>query len=75
MRSTQFPILKDVGTLTIRGVEWRLQEYIPNPKMRNHKWLTAYSIKLSKKETFASDEAFEAWLDMMQAPKQIPLPL
>ena len=70
MRSTHFPLLKDCGVLTIRGLEWRLQEYIPNPKMRNHKWLTAYSIKLSKKETFASDEAFEAWLDKMQAPKQ-----
>lgn len=75
MRSTHFPILKDVGTLTIRGVEWRLQEYIPNPKMRNHKWLTAYSIKLSKKETFASDEAFEAWLEQEQAPKQMTLSL
>jgi len=70
MRSTHFPILKDVGTLTIKGVEWRLQEYIPNPKMPNYKWLTAYSIRLSKKATFASDEAFEAWLEQEQAPKQ-----
>ena len=73
MRSTHFPILKDVGTLTIKGVEWRLQEYTPNPKMRNHKWLTAYSIKHSLKETFASDEAFERWLDKEQAPKQMGL--
>jgi hypothetical protein len=73
MRSTHFPILKDVGTLTIKGTEWRLQEYIPNPKMPNYKWLTAYSIKLSQKATFASDEAFEAWLDKMQAPKQMSL--
>lgn len=70
MRSTHFPILKDVGILTIRGIEWRLQEYTPNPKMPNYKWLTAYNIRLSKKETFASDEAFEAWLEREQAPKQ-----
>jgi len=70
MRSTHFPVLKDVGTLTIKGVEWRLQEYIPNPNMPNHKWLTAYSIKLSEKETFASDAAFEKWLDKKQAPVQ-----
>lgn len=70
MRSKHFPLLKDVGTLTIKGTEWRLQEYIPNPSMPNYKWLTAYNIKLSKKATFASDEAFEAWLDKMQAPVQ-----
>lgn len=70
MRSTHFPLLKDVGTLTIKGTEWRLQEYIPNPNMPNHKWLTAYSIKLSLKETFLSDEAFEAWLMREQAPVQ-----
>jgi hypothetical protein len=29
-----------------------------------------YSIKHSLKETFASDEAFEAWLDKVQAPVQ-----
>jgi hypothetical protein len=73
MRSTHFPILKDVGTLTIKGVEWRLQEYTPNPKMRNHKWLTAYNIKHSLKETFASDTAFEAWLEREQAPTQMRL--
>jgi hypothetical protein len=70
MRSTHFPILKDVGTLTIKGVEWRLQEYIFNPSMPNHKLLTAYSIRLSEKATFASDEAFEAWLEKKQAPVQ-----
>jgi len=70
MRSTHFPVLKDVGTLTIKGVEWRLQEYIFNPSMPNHKLLTAYSIKHSLKETFASDEAFEAWLERKQAPVQ-----
>ena len=70
MRSTHFPILKDVGTLTIRGKEWRLQEYIFNPKMPNHKLLTAYNIRLSLKKTFASDEAFEAWLEQEQAPVQ-----
>ena len=70
MRSTHFPILKDVGTLTIRGKEWRLQEYIPNPSMPNYKWLTAYNIRLSLKKTFASDEAFEAWLEQEQAPVQ-----
>lgn len=75
MRSTHFPILKDVGTLTIRGVEWRLQEYIPNPKMRNYKFLTAYNIRHSLKQTFASDEAFEAWLEREQAPVQMPLSL
>lgn len=75
MRSTHFPILKDVGTLTIRGVEWRLQEYIPNPKMRNYKFLTAYNIRHSLKQTFASDEAFEAWLMREQAPVQMPLSL
>lgn len=73
MRSTHFPILKDVGTLTIRGVEWRLQEYIFNPKMPNHKVLTAYNIRLSLKETFASDVAFEAWLEREQAPTQMRL--
>ncbi len=31
--------LKDVGTLTIKGIEWRLQEYIFNPRMPNHKLL------------------------------------
>jgi hypothetical protein len=70
MRSTHFPVLKDVGTLTIKGVEWRLQEYIFNPSMPNHKLLTAYSIRLSEKATFASDEAFEAWLERKQAPVQ-----
>jgi hypothetical protein len=70
MRSTDFPRIKDCGTLTIRGTEWRLQEYYPNPAMRNYKFLTAYSIKLSEKATFASDEAFEAWLEKMQAPVQ-----
>jgi hypothetical protein len=70
MRSTHFPVLKDVGTLTIKGVEWRLQEYIFNPSMPNHKLLTAYSIRLSEKATFASDEAFEAWLEKKQAPVQ-----
>ena len=73
MRSTNFPILKDVGTLTIKGIEWRLQEYIPNPSMRNYKWLTAYNITHSLKQTFASDEAFEAWLEKEQAPKQLGL--
>jgi hypothetical protein len=73
MRSTHFPILKDVGTLTIKGVEWRLQEYIFNPRMPNHKLLTAYNIRLSLKETFASDEAFERWLEKEQAPKQMGL--
>jgi hypothetical protein len=38
--------------------------------MQNYKFITAYSIRLSEKATFASDEAFEAWLDKMQAPKQ-----
>jgi hypothetical protein len=70
MRSTHFPLLKDVGILTIKGVEWRLQEYIFNPRMPNHKVLTAYNIRLSLKETFASDEAFEAWLEREQAPVQ-----
>jgi len=73
MRSTHFPLLKDVGTLTIKGTEWRLQEYYPNPSMRNYKFITAYNIRLSKKETFASDEAFELWLDKMQAPQQMSL--
>ena len=73
MRSTHFPLLKDVGTLTIKGTEWRLQEYYPNPTMRNYKFITAYNIRLSKKETFASDEAFEVWLDKMQAPQQMNL--
>jgi hypothetical protein len=73
MRSTHFPLLKDVGTLTIKGTEWRLQEYYPNPAMRNYKFITAYNIRLSKKETFASDEAFEQWLDKMQAPQQMSL--
>jgi len=63
-------MLKDCGTLTIKGVEWRMQEYYPNPTMLNYKFLTVYSIKHSKKETFASDEAFEAWLDKVQAPVQ-----
>ena len=75
MRSTHFPILKDVGIMTIRGIEWRLQEYIPNPTMPNYKFLTAYNIKHSLKETFASDEAFESWLERMQAPRQQQLPL
>lgn len=75
MRSTHFPLLKDCGVLTIRGIEWRLQEYYPNPAMKNYKWLTAYNIKHSLKETFASDEAFEAWLDAQQTPKQLPLGL
>ena len=70
MRSTHFPMLKDVGTLTIKGTEWRLQEYYPNPSMRNYKFITAYSIKLSKNETFTTDDAFEAWLDKMQTPTQ-----
>ena len=70
MRSTHFPLLKDCGILTIKGVEWRLQEYYPNPSMRNYKFITAYSIRLSEKATFVSDEAFEQWLDKMQAPKQ-----
>ena len=47
MRSTHFPMLKDVGTLTIKGTEWRLQEYYPNPSMQNYKFITAYSIRLS----------------------------
>lgn len=70
MRSTHFPMLKDCGVLTIRGIEWRLQEYYPNPAMRNYKFLTAYNIRHSLKETFASDDAFEAWLTKMQAPAQ-----
>lgn len=70
MRSTHFPMLKDVGVLTIRGTEWRLQEYYPNPSMQNYKFITAYSIRLSEKATFASDEAFEAWLMKMQTPTQ-----
>lgn len=74
MRSTHFPILKDVGIMTIKGMEWRLQEYTPNPKMPNYKWITAYNIRHSLKETFLSDEAFEAWLDKMQAPAQQHLP-
>jgi len=74
MRSTHFPLLKDVGILTIKGVEWRLQEYYPNPSMQNYKFLTVYNIKHSLKETFASDEAFEAWLDKVQAPVQQSLP-
>ena len=74
MRSTHFPLLKDCGILTIKGIEWRLQEYIFNPKMPNHKVLTAYNIRLSLKETFASDTAFEAWLEREQAPVQQSLP-
>jgi hypothetical protein len=74
MRSTHFPLLKDCGVLTIRGIEWRLQEYYPNPSMKNYKWLTAYNIKHSMKQTFASDEAFEAWLEREQAPTQQSLP-
>jgi hypothetical protein len=70
MRNTHFPMLKDVGTLTIKGTEWRLQEYYPNPSMRNYKFITAYSIKLSEKATFASDKAFEQWLEKMQTPVQ-----
>jgi len=70
MRSTHFPMLKDVGTLTIKGTEWRLQEYYPNPSMQNYKFITAYSIRLSEKATFVSDEAFEAWLEQQQAPVQ-----
>ena len=70
MRSTHVPLLKDVGVLTIRGTEWRLQEYYPNPSMQNYKFITAYSIRLSEKATFASDEAFEQWLDKMQTPTQ-----
>mgnify|MGYP003346091811 FL=1 len=73
MRATHFPLLKDVGILTIRGVEWRLQEYYPNPSMRNYKFITAYNIKRSLKETFATDEAFEAWLERQQAPSQLGL--
>lgn len=73
MRSTHFPLLKDCGTLTIKGIEWRLQEYYPNPSMRNYKFLTVYSIKHSLKETFASDVAFEAWLEKVQAPAQMRL--
>ena len=73
MRSTHFPILKDVGIITIRGVEWRLQEYIPNPSMPEYKFLMAYNILHSKQETFASDDAFEAWLEQEQAPQQLRL--
>ena len=73
MRATHFPLLKDVGILTIRGVEWRLQEYYPNPSMRNYKFITAYNIKHSLKETFASERAFEAWLCKAQAPQQMAL--
>jgi len=73
MRSTHFPLLKDCGILTIRGLEWRLQEYYPNPAMRNYKFITAYNIKHSLKETFASEQAFEAWLEREHAPKQASL--
>jgi hypothetical protein len=41
--------------------------------MPNHKLLTAYNIRLSLKETFASDEAFERWLEKEQAPAQMRL--
>lgn len=70
MRSTHFPLLKDCGVLTIRGLEWRLQEYIPNPTMPNYKFITAYNIKHSLKETFASETAFEAWLCKELVPTQ-----
>lgn len=73
MRSTHFPLLKDCGVLTIRGIEWRLQEYIPNPTMPNYKFITAYNIKHSLKETFASENAFEAWLCKELTPTQLAL--
>jgi len=41
--------------------------------MRNYKFITAYNIKHSLKETFASEQAFEAWLERENAPKQASL--
>lgn len=74
MRSTDFPRIKDVGTVTIHGTEWRLQEYYPKPStMRNYKFITAYNIKQDLKMTFTSEETFETWLGKMQAPQQLQL--
>ena len=73
MRSTHFPLLKDRGTLTLPTGRWLIQDYFPQYPKRDFRITTVQNRDTLRSMSFASDAAFESWLEVNCQPVQIPL--
>ena len=73
MRSTHFPLLKDRGTLTLPSGRWLVQEYYPQYPKRDFLIVSVQNRDTLRSMSFASDAAFESWLEANCQPVQLPL--
>lgn len=73
MRSTHFPLLKDRGTLTLPTGRWLIQEYYPQYPKRDFLIVSVQNRDTLLSMSFASDDAFDAWLEVNCQPVQLPL--
>jgi hypothetical protein len=63
--------IKTVGTINVRGTEWRLFEYYPQAPRHDYKFMRAVPVKRPQDGiTFALEIDFERWLEQQQAPGQ-----
>jgi hypothetical protein len=73
MRSTHFPLLKDRGTLTLPTGRWLIQDYFPQYPKRDFRITTVQNRDTLRSMSFASDDAFESWLEVNCQPVQLSL--